>query len=77
VDESRWRFVRAPDLTVREIAAVLGIKYRRMPDGRFNHSSAITLLDPSGVIQSRVEGIGQPHAVLLRRLRASRPVSER
>jgi protein SCO1/2 len=77
VDESRWRFLRAPDDTVREIAAVLGIKYRRLPDGSFNHSSVITLLDPSGVIQSRVEGIGQPHADLLRRLRASRPPSER
>lgn len=77
VDESRWRFLRAPDDTVREIAAVLGIKYRRLPDGNFNHSSVITLLDPSGIIQSRVEGIGQPHTDLLRRLRASRPASDR
>jgi protein SCO1/2 len=77
VDESRWRFVRAPDPTVREISAVLGVKYRRMPDGSFNHSSVITLLDASGIIQSRAEGIGQPHADLLRRLRASRPASER
>ncbi len=77
VDESRWRIVRTSDDTVREIAAVLGIKYRRMPDGSFNHSSVITLLDASGIIQSRVEGIGQPHADLLRRLRASRPTSDR
>jgi len=77
VDESRWRLVSGSDETVREIAAVLGIKYRRLPDGSFNHSSVITLLDRSGVIQSRVEGIGQPHADLLRRLRASRPESER
>ena len=77
VDQSRWRLLRAPDETVREIAAVLGIKYRRLPDGNFNHSSVITLLDPSGVVQSRVEGIGQPHADLLRRLRASRPSPER
>lgn len=71
VDQSRWRFLRAPDDTVREISAVLGLKYRRLPDGSFNHSSVITLLDPSGVVQARVEGIGQPHADLLRRLRAS------
>jgi protein SCO1 len=71
VDESRWRFLRTSDDSVREIAAVLGIKYRRLPDGNFNHSSIITLLDPSGVVQTRVEGIGQPHAELLRRLRAS------
>ena len=71
VDESRWRFLRAPDDSVREIAAVLGIKYRRLPDGNFNHSSIITLLDRAGVIETRVEGIGQPHAELLKRLRAS------
>jgi protein SCO1/2 len=77
VDESRWRLLRAPDDTVREIAAVLGLKYRRLPDGSFNHSSVITLLDASGVVEARVEGIGKPHAELLGRLRASRPVSER
>jgi protein SCO1/2 len=77
VDESRWRFVSGSDDTVREIAAVLGIKYRRLADGSINHSSVITLLDPSGVIESRVEGIGQPRADLLRRLRASRPATER
>ena len=68
MDESRWRLLRGSDDTVREIAAVLGIKYRRLPDGSFNHSSIITLLDPSGAVQARVEGVGQPHAALLRRL---------
>ena len=71
VDESRWRFLRTPDDSVREIAAVLGVKYRRLPNGGFNHSSIITVLDPSGVIQTRVEGLGQSHADLLKRLRAS------
>ena len=72
VDESRWRLLRAPDDSVREIAAVLGLKYRRLPDGNFNHSSVITLLDRSGVVQTRVEGIGQPHADLFKRLKAGR-----
>jgi len=77
VDESRWRFLRAPEDSVREIAAVLGIKYRRLPDGNFSHTSLITLLDTSGVAQARVEGIGQPHADLLRRLRAMAPSHDR
>jgi protein SCO1/2 len=71
VDESRWRLLRAPEDTVREIAAVLGIKYRRLPDGNFNHSSIITLLDPDGVVIVRAEGIGGSHAALLRSLRAA------
>jgi len=73
LDQSRWRLLRAPDDTVREIAALLGIKYRRLPDGSFNHSSLITLLDRAGVVQSRLEGIGQPHADLLARLGAMGP----
>ena len=77
VDESRWRLVSGSGGTVREIAAVLGIKYRRLSDGSFNHSSVITLLDRSGAIESRVEGIGQPHTGLLRHLRASRLAPER
>jgi len=71
LDESRWRLLRAPDDTVREIAAALGIKYRRLPDGSFNHSSVITLLDRSGAMQGRLDGIGKLHADLLRRLRAA------
>jgi protein SCO1 len=70
VDESRWRLLRAPEDTVREIAAVLGIKYRRLPDGNFNHSSIITLLDGNGVVVVRDEAVGGPHAALMRGLQA-------
>jgi protein SCO1/2 len=77
VDESRWRLLRAPEDTVREIAALLGIKYRRLPDGNFNHSSVITLLDPNGVILVRDEAIGGSHATLLRSLRAAQSAPSR
>ena len=70
LDTSRWRLLRAPDDTVREIAAVLGIRYRQLPEGGFNHSSVITLLDASGVALARVEGVGQPLDALRERLRA-------
>lgn len=77
VDESRWRLLRAPEDTVREIAALLGIKYRRLPDGNFNHSSVITLLSPDGVIVARDEAIGGPHEALLRSLRVARSTPSR
>lgn len=77
VDESRWRLLRAPDDTVREIAALLGIKYRRLPDGNFNHSSVITLLDREGVILARDEAVAGPHEALMRRLRAAQPAPSR
>jgi protein SCO1/2 len=77
VDESRWRLLRAPEDTVREIAAVLGIRYRRLPDGSVKHSSVITLLDSDGVILARDEAIGGSHAALLRSLRAAQSAPSR
>lgn len=77
VDESRWRLLRAPAETVRDIAALLGVKYRRLPDGSFNHSPVITLLDPDGAIVVRDDAIGGPHEALLRGLRGGRSTSGR
>jgi len=77
VDESRWQLLRAPEDTVREIAAVLGIKYRRLPDGNFNHSSVITLLSPEGVIVVRDEAVGGPHTALLRSLQSAQSAPTR
>jgi protein SCO1/2 len=71
VEDARWRFLQAPDDdTVRVIAAVLGIKYRRLADGHVNHSSVIGLLDATGAIDARIEGAGPPSETFLERLRA-------
>jgi len=77
VDESRWRLLRAPEDTVREIAALLGIKYRRLPDGNFNHSSIITLLNPDGVVVVRDEAVGGPHTALLKNLQSAHAAPSR
>ena len=69
LDTSRWRLLCARDDTVREIAAVLGLRYRQLLAGGFNHSSVITLLDPAGVVLARVEGVGQPTDALREALR--------
>ena len=60
VDETRWRFVRTQDSSIRDLAAVLGIKYRKLDDGNFNHSSVLTLLDRAGLLSSRLEGLADP-----------------
>ena len=70
VDQQRWLFANATDEDVRTLAAGLGIKYRRLPDGSYNHSSIITLLDARGGVASKVDGLQQPSDAL--RTRASR-----
>lgn len=56
VDESRWRFTRTSESGVREIAALLGVSYRRLPDGEISHSPLIALVDQDGVVVERLVG---------------------
>jgi protein SCO1 len=57
--DERWTLLRGGEADVRELAAVLGFNYDRMPNGQFAHSNLITLLSPSGEIvlqQTSAEG---------------------
>ncbi len=49
-DLARWSFARTSKESVRQLAAVLGIQYRELQGGGFNHSTIITLLDSDGRI---------------------------
>ncbi|HRE91182.1 MAG TPA: SCO family protein [Myxococcota bacterium] len=63
VDTTRWTFARTNpslgDEPTRELAGALGIKYRRLDDGHYNHSTLITLLDRRGVPLARIDGLRQ------------------
>ena len=56
VRDQRWHFARGSDSTVRELAALLGVRYRRLPDGSIAHSPVIALLDAHGVLLTRIDG---------------------
>jgi protein SCO1/2 len=74
VDLARWTFAQAPAPEVRKLAAALGIQYRRLPDGEFNHSTVITLLDGQGRSLARTSSITRPDEAFLRALqRAAAP----
>src|SRR5690606_8144066 len=58
LDPARWSLASpAPD-QVRGVAGVLGVRYRQLADGEFNHTSALVLLDRDGRIVARTEQIG-------------------
>ncbi|MBS0416073.1 MAG: SUMF1/EgtB/PvdO family nonheme iron enzyme [Proteobacteria bacterium] len=57
IGASTWTLARTDMDSVRLLAAVLGIRYRQLPDQTFNHSTIITLTNPSGVIQARSVGV--------------------
>ncbi|WP_129645465.1 SCO family protein [Peristeroidobacter agariperforans] len=83
LDPTRWTLARTDAASVRKIAAVLGIQYRKLPDGGYNHSSIVTLLDANGEIQYQSSVLGKADPELLTALdritqpaRAQRQVAE-
>lgn len=55
---SRWSLASPRPEQVRGVAGVLGVRYRELPDGEFNHSSALVLLDAEGRVVTRTEQMG-------------------
>lgn len=66
LDLARWTLLTAPDLTVRELAALLGVKYRRVGEADYSHTNVITVLDQRGEIVHRQVGLGTPPAETVR-----------
>ena len=59
LDAPAWTLARAEPAGVRQLSGVLGLQYRRLPDGEFNHSSELILLDADGRIVARTTRIGR------------------
>jgi protein SCO1/2 len=58
LDTARWTLAAPRPDEVRSVAGVLGIKYRALADGEFNHTSALVLVDAEGRILARTERMG-------------------
>jgi protein SCO1 len=48
LDRAHWTLARTDEKHVRALAALLGVRYRALADGEFNHTSALVLLDADG-----------------------------
>jgi protein SCO1 len=58
LDPAHWSLASPRADDVRSAAGVLGVRYRQLADGEFNHTSALVLLDRDGRIVTRTEKIG-------------------
>lgn len=58
LDLSHWTLARASAAGVRKVAALLGVRYRELANGEFNHSSQLILLDAQGRLLARTEKMG-------------------
>jgi protein SCO1/2 len=58
LDPSRWRLFHGDPAAVRELAMLLGVRYKRNAQGDFDHSNIITILDGEGVVRHQQVGLG-------------------
>jgi protein SCO1/2 len=56
--DPRWTLARGDEATVRKMAAVFGIQYRRLANGEFSHTSTILLLDREGRVAAATGKLG-------------------
>jgi protein SCO1/2 len=71
VDSSRWSMTRSQPGDLRTIAGVFGVKYKKLPDGEFNHTTRIVLLDRDGTQVASTEQLGRPDAAFLEAIKSS------
>ena len=48
--DAQWILLRGNDDSVRELAALLGVKFKQEADGAFSHSNLLTILNREGEI---------------------------
>jgi protein SCO1/2 len=69
--DARWTLANGTPDAVRQVAAVMGIQYRRLAGGAFNHSSVIELLDADGAITARTTKLGEIDPALVAALKGA------
>jgi protein SCO1/2 len=70
-DASRWSMVRSDPGDLRAIAGVFGVRYKQLPDGEFNHTTRIVLLDREGTQVASTEQLGRLDAMFLEAIKTN------
>lgn len=58
MDEKYWTMLTGSETKIRELAAVLGFKYKKSSLMDYAHSNLITVLNPKGEIVEQINGFG-------------------
>lgn len=69
--DERWLALRAPAAVVRQLAVLLGVRYRQLPGGDFDHSNIISVIDRDGVVRFQSPRIPADRAALVQAVTAS------
>jgi protein SCO1 len=71
LDAERWTLLTGGEEEVRELAALLGLRYRSEGNAEFSHSNSYLVLDGEGRIVHRQAGLGEDLAGPLAAIRAA------
>ena len=72
LDLTRWTLAQPQPADVRAIAGVLGVRYRALTDGEFNHTGVLVLLDADGrVVAKSAKTSGAVDPQFMARVRAA------
>jgi len=64
-----WELYTSNADAVAELAAALGVRYKRLPSGDFIHSNVVYFLNNEGEISARKEGIKSPRADFMKQIK--------
>lgn len=68
---ANWTLLRGASDDVQELAALLGVKFKKDGRGQFAHSNLITLLNPDGEVLLQQAGLNGPGTEIVSRLCSS------
>jgi protein SCO1/2 len=71
LDSAHWTLARTDAKSVRKFAAVLGIQYRALKNGDFNHTSVLILLDADGRVSGRTTQLGNADPAFVKVVKAA------
>ncbi len=69
----QWQLFTSTEPSVAELAAALGIRYKRLASGDYIHSNVIFFLNSKGEIVTQKEGLKTPRANFLKKINESLP----
>lgn len=71
VEDAHWTLARTDAPNVRKLASVLGVQYRALGNGDFNHTTALILLDADGRIVGRTSQLGDADPAFVKLLKTT------
>jgi protein SCO1/2 len=71
ITDRRWTLARTSTAETRKLAAILGIQYRKLDTGDFDHASVLVLLDAQGRVLARSQKLGTPDPIFLAQVQSA------